>query len=106
MVVEPGAAVSEPVYEIFSVCVPLGSVSRRVARPGRPTARSFFFSLFEPSWTVTWPVGVGAFDTETMTPITAVPRPVSDDTVSVDVARTVSVGADVSVTDLYDFFDP
>jgi hypothetical protein len=26
--------------------------------------------------------------------------------VSVDVARTVSVGADVSVTDLYDVFDP
>jgi hypothetical protein len=51
-------------------------------------------------------VGVGAFDTDTTTSSTAVPRPVSDETVSVDVARTVLVGVDVSVTDLYDFFDP
>ena len=99
-VVDPGATIADPPYETVNVCVPLGSVSRRVARPGRPTARSLDFSLFVPSWTVTSPVGVGAFDTETTTPSTAVPRPVYVDTVSADVARTVSVGLDVSVTDL------
>ena len=100
----PGATRPEPPYDTVSVCVPLASVSLRVARPGRPIARSFLFSFFVPSWTVTKPVGVGALDTETTTPRTALPRPVSVEITRVDVALTVSVGSDVLDTVVNDFF--
>ena len=95
-VVDPAATVADPLYDTVNVCVPLESLTRRVARPGRPIARSSVFSFFEPSDTVAGTGGCRTLGAVTISVTTALPLIALGVTHrGSDCGSAASVGADV-----------